>query len=273
MTLPQIAVYGMGRFGRAFAAALDVRKLPLVRVGGRGEAPHGWETLYARSVPAFLRGLEPGTLVVLSVPDDALPSVAAEFAGSECRFVHTSGSQGPEAIAPLKGGVFHILQSFPPEGGEALIPGSYGAIAGPDLPVLRELAAALEITAIELTDAQRVPYHAAAVLASNAMVALLDAGRAILEQAGIAPGHAGKMLIPLARGALANAQTIGFEQALTGPVVRGDVGTIERHLKILTGANRRAYVSAMLAAADMAQRSGRTDAAKLAKIRKLLEKA
>jgi predicted short-subunit dehydrogenase-like oxidoreductase (DUF2520 family) len=273
MALPQIAVYGMGRFGHAFAAALDARKLPLVRVGGRSGAPHGWETLYARGPQAFMRGLAAGTLIVLSVPDDALKSVAAEFAGSLCRFVHTSGSQGPEAIAPLKGGVFHILQSFPPANGEVLVPGSYGTIAGPDLAMLRELAAALDVTAIELTDAQRVPYHAAAVLAANAMVSLLDAGREILEQAGIAPEHAGRMLIPLARGALQNAQSIGFEQALTGPVVRGDVGTITRHLKVLKGANRRAYVTSMLAAADLAERSGRTDAKKLAEIRKLLEKA
>ena len=273
MAIPSIAVYGMGRFGRAFAAGLQARKLPLVRVGGRSAAPEGWQTLYARGQEAFLRGLKPGTLVVIAVPDDALPAVARELAGANgLLFAHTSGVRGPEAILPLQGGVFHILQSFPPTGGEALIPGSYGAIAGDAalLAVLRELAAALEITVIELTEAQRVPYHAAAVLAGNAVVSLLEVGRGILEAAGIPPEHAQRMLIPLARGALQNANALGAEKALTGPVVRGDVGTIERHLKVLTGANRRAYVSAMLTVADLAERSGRTEPAKLKAIRELL---
>jgi predicted short-subunit dehydrogenase-like oxidoreductase (DUF2520 family) len=276
MAIPFIAIYGMGRFGRALAAALDGRKLPLVRVGGRSAAPQAWTNLYARGPQAFLRGLKPGTLIVIAVPDDALAGVAGELAAqpgaSGCLYAHTSGVRGPEAISPLAGGVFHILQSFPPTGGEALIPGSYGAIAGQAelLAILRELAAALEVTMIELTEAQRVPYHVAAVLAANAMVSLLDAGRGILEQAGIPPEHAGRMLIPLARGALQNAQALGFEQALTGPVVRGDVGTIQRHLAALTGAHLRVYVSAMQSVADLAERSGRTDPAKLKAIRELL---
>jgi predicted short-subunit dehydrogenase-like oxidoreductase (DUF2520 family) len=273
MAIPFIAIYGMGRFGRALASALDRRKLPLVRVGGRSAAPEGWQTLYARGPEAFLRGLKAGTLVVIAVPDDALPTVARQLADADgLLFAHTSGARGPEAILPLQGGVFHILQSFPPTGGEALIPGSYGAVAGEPglIATLHELATALEITVIELTEAQRVPYHAAAVLAGNAVVSLLDVGRGILEAAGIPAEHAQRMLIPLARGALQNAQALGAEKALTGPVVRGDVGTIERHLKVLTGANRRAYVSAMLTVADLAERSGRTDPGKLKAIRELL---
>jgi predicted short-subunit dehydrogenase-like oxidoreductase (DUF2520 family) len=276
MAIPQIAIYGMGRFGRAFAAALDARRLPLVRVGGRSPAPECWQTRYARGPEAFTRGLKPGTLIVIAVPDDSLSGVARELAAQpgarECLFAHSSGVRGPEAILPLTGGVFHILQSFPPSGGEALIPGSYGTIAGDAklLDFLRALATALEITVIELTEAQRVPYHVAAVLAGNATVSLLDVGRGILEESGIAPEHAQRMLVPLARGALQNAQALGFEQALTGPVVRGDTGTIRRHLEALTGPHRRAYVSAMQAVADLAERSGRTDPVKLQAIRELL---
>ncbi|MCB9895451.1 MAG: DUF2520 domain-containing protein [Planctomycetes bacterium] len=282
MALPFIAIYGMGRFGRALAGALDARKLPLVRVGGRGEAPPDWNTLYARGPAAFLHGLEPGTLVMLALPDDALPGAATEFAAlagaAGLMFVHPSGSRGTEALAPLEAagartGVFHILQSFPRQDGSGLIAGSYGSVGGQVIPDLLELAGALDVAVVQLKDEQRIAYHAAAVLASNALVALLDVGRGILVQAGIPEETAARMLTPLARGTLTNVETTGIEQALTGPVVRGDVGTIARHLAALTGPAREAYVATMRAAADLAERSGRLKDPDLAAIRELLESA
>lgn len=278
MTEPNVAIYGMGRFGRALASALPAGAL--LRTGGRSR-PAAGDSVYRQGAEAFLQGLAPGILVVLSVPDDALETVANEFAAipgaGALLFVHTSGARGPEAIEPLAGagaltGVFHLLQSFPPQGGHELIRGSYGAVAGgPEVrAAVHTLAGALGVTLLELSDQQRVPYHAAAVLASNALVALLDAGAEMLRQAGIPAEHAGRMLIPLARGTLQNAEKLGPRAALTGPVVRGDVGTIRRHLAVLSGDARRLYVAAMLAACDTAERSGRTPPDKLAEIRTLL---
>lgn len=278
MTRPNVAIYGMGRFGRALASALPAGAL--LRTGGRSR-PAVPDARYRQGAEAFLQGLPPGSLVVLSVPDDALETVANEFAAlpgaGALLFVHTSGARGPEAIERLAGagaqtGVFHLLQSFPSEGGHELIRGSCGAVAGgPEIrAVLHTLAGALGVTLLELSDQQRVPYHAAAVLASNALVALLDAGAEMLRQAGIPAEHAGRMLTPLARGTLHNAEKLGPQAALTGPVVRGDVGTIRRHLAVLSGDARRLYIAVMLAACDTAERSGRTPADKLAEIRALL---
>jgi len=235
MTRPNVAIYGMGRFGRALALALPAGAL--LRTGGRSR-PAATDARYRQGAEAFLHGLPPGTLVVLSIPDDALETVANEFAAlvgaGDLLYVHTSGARGPEAIEPLAGtgaqtGVFHLLQSFPPQGGHDLIRGSYGVVAGgPELrAALHALAGALGVTLLELSDQQRVPYHAAAVLASNALVALLDAGAELLRQAGIPAEHAGRMLTPLARGTLHNTEKLGPQAALTGPVVRGDVGTIQ----------------------------------------------
>jgi predicted short-subunit dehydrogenase-like oxidoreductase (DUF2520 family) len=278
-----VAIYGMGRFGRALVGALAARGQPPLRTGGRSR-PAADDGVYRQGAEAFLDGLMPGTLVVLSVPDDALETVANEFAAipgaAGLLFVHTSGARGPEVLEPLAGvgaqiGVFHLLQSFPPEHGHTLIRGSYGAVAGgPELrAALHTLADALGVTLLELSEQQRVPYHAAAVLASNALAALLDAGGELLAQAGIAPEHAQRMLIPLARGTLQNAETLGPRAALTGPVVRGDVGTIRRHLGVLGGEVRSLYVAVMLAACDTAERSGRTPPDKLAEIRALLNQS
>ncbi|MCA8912949.1 MAG: DUF2520 domain-containing protein [Planctomycetes bacterium] len=275
----QVAIYGMGRFGRALAGALPAGSL--ARTGGRRDGVAAWKDLYRRGPEAFLKDLPGGTLVVLSVPDDALETVANEFAtlpgAGSLFFVHTSGVRGPEVLEPIadagaQTGVLHLLQSFPPDGGAGLIRGCYGVVeGGPELRAcLSELAAGLGVITIELTDAQRVPYHAAAVLASNALVAMLDAGREMLESAGLPAEQAGKMLLPLARGTLHNVEKLGLHEALTGPVVRGDVGTIRRHLGVLAGDARRTYVAMMLAVADTAERSGRTPPNKLNEIRALL---
>ena len=264
-----VAVYGMGRFGRALAGALPDGAL--ARTGGRADVPRD-----------FLSGLAPGTLVVLSVPDDSVREVAEAFAevdGVEAfSFVHPSGVSGAELLKPLgdtgaQTGVFHILQSFPTKDGQARVAGSYAAISGPIglLATLYTLAETIGVTPLELSDDQRVAYHAAAVLASNALVGLLDAGRELLEQADVDPQAASKMLIPLARGTLENAEQVGVQNALTGPVARGDAGTIKRHLSVLTGDARRTYVATMLAVCDTAERVGGTPPDKLAEIRALLQ--
>lgn len=280
MAIPPVAIYGMGRFGRALAGALP--KGLLVRTGGRSPAPAGFEQNYVQGVAAFMQGLG-GSLVFLSVPDDALESVAAEFAAQPDAvshdYVHTSGARGTEAIQALDHsniGVFHILQSFPAEGGATKIPGSYVTVAGDFALVngLKELADALNLIVVEQPDPfDHAAYHAAAVLASNALVALLDAGRELLEQAGIPAAEAAKMLLPLARGTLENVQAQGLEVALTGPVARGDVGTVRRHLAVLTGRARTTYIAMMLAAVDTAERAGRTPAGRLEEIRELLRHA
>jgi predicted short-subunit dehydrogenase-like oxidoreductase (DUF2520 family) len=275
----QVAIYGMGRFGRALAGALPAGVL--ARTGGRSPAPPGWDDGYVRGVAGFLEGLT-AQVVFLAVPDDALVAVAQEFAALPAAknhdYVHASGVRGAEAIGALGDseiGVFHILQSFPAEDGAARIPGSYVTIAG-DVRLagrLKELAATLGLTPVMQPDPfDHVAYHAAAVLASNALIGLLDAGRELLVQAGLDPEAAGRMLIPLSRGTLANAERVGVKEALTGPVVRGDTGTIQRHLDVLTGDARRTYVAMMLAVCDTAERAGRTPPEKLAEIRELLRK-
>lgn len=281
MTIPPIAIYGMGRFGRALAAALTARGQAPVRLGGRSPAPQDFGGPYTQGPEPFLRDLAPGTLVVLAVPDDAVRDAAAGFAAlpnaGKLAWVHPSGARGPELLEPLarsgsETGVFHILQTFPPEGGEALIAGSYGTLIGPDrlAASLRALAALIGVTPVTLKPEQRVAYHAAAVMASNAVLGLLSAAQSVLRDAGIEPAA---MLLPLVRGTLANAQALGLEAALTGPVVRGDVETVRAHLEALTGESRDAYVAAQRLALNLAERSGRTDPARLVAIRKLLDQA
>ncbi len=280
MVLSHVAIFGMGRFGRALASELARVGIP-TRIGGRGRTLAGEPVSEFRTPEMFLDGLPPGTLVVMSVRDDAIADVAAEFAAqppaAQHMFVHASGASGLGVVRALtdKGvpaGVFHILQSLPPEQREGRIAGSYAAIAGPQglIDVLAELAKTLGVTPVELSENQWAAYHAAAVLASNALLGLLETGRGILKEAGLPAEHAGRMLIPLVAGTLKNAQEFDMPAALTGPVVRGDVGTIKRHLEVLQGEARDTYKAVIRSVIRLAERAGRTPAAKLDEIRKLL---
>ncbi len=108
------------------------------------------------------------------------------------------------------------------------------------------------------------------MLASNAPVTLLDAGERILSSAGFEKGLAAKMLLPLTRGSLENVTLLGAQQALTGPVVRGDAETVNAHLIALTRQDRELYRALMQAALELAIRSGRLAEKDATELRKLL---
>src|SRR5690606_38424403 len=89
--------------------------------------------------------------------------------------------------------------------------------------------------------AMRPLYHAAAVLASNGLVAVLSAAVRVFDEVGIPEGEAVQALLPLVRGTLDNLENLGVRGALTGPVGRGDVDTVRLHLARLSGQDRALY--------------------------------
>ena len=76
-------------------------------------------------------------------------------------------------------------------------------------------------------------YHLSACILSNYLVSLMDAGLAALEKSGIDPDEGFQAMRPLIDGTLSNIARMGTAKALTGPIIRGDAGTILRHLKAL----------------------------------------
>src|SRR5207244_9518859 len=93
-----------------------------------------------------------------------------------------------------------------------------------------KLVAAISGIVLPLDGTQMASYHAAAALASNYIVAAIDAAAQVLALAGVSPQQAAKALVPLARGALDNVAERGTTDGLTGPVRRGDAVTVSRHL-------------------------------------------
>lgn len=203
MTLQSISIVGRGRVGAALAARL---------------APH---------VPIRTTGRELALgapdLVLLCVPDRAIPEVAAAIPPGPW-IAHTSGATTLAALAPHERCFsLHPLQTFTRARGPEQLDGAWAALSGetPEaLAAAAELARLLDVRPFELADEERPMYHAGATFAASFLVTLHEAASEIFAAAGAPP----EALKPLMRRTMEN----GFEP--TGPFVRGDSATVERHL-------------------------------------------
>jgi predicted short-subunit dehydrogenase-like oxidoreductase (DUF2520 family) len=188
--------------------------------------------------------------VFLTVPDSAVAEVASRLAGGPqihagVAFVHTSGALELGALAPLRArhavGSFHPLRSFPEPGPPEAFKGIVVAVDASVPPLLRtlnRLARDLGAKPRRVDDTRRALYHAAAVFASNYVVALMSVAVSLLEEAGWTESEAVQGLATLAEGAVANVRKQGPIAALTGPIRRGDAQTVARHLSALAEIER-----------------------------------
>lgn len=225
-------IIGRGRAGGALAAAL-------ADVGWQVRAPLG-------------RGDELGPaaagvdLVVVATPDAAIAEVAAAVAPEPGAVVaHLAGSMGLDVLAPhpRRAGL-HPLVALPSAevGARRLAAGAWFAVAGD--PIARRVVEDLGGHAFEVADEHRAAYHAAAVIASNHLVALLGQAERVAAGAGVPLGA----YLDLVRATVDNVAELGPAAALTGPAARGDWATIDRHLAALPTDEHEAY-RALVAAA------------------------
>jgi predicted short-subunit dehydrogenase-like oxidoreductase (DUF2520 family) len=181
-------------------------------------------------------------LVFITTPDDIIPEVAAEVQWHKNQsVVHCSGAHSVDILEPAKQrgvhtGCFHPLQTFASVD-QAIenMPGSTFAIEAeePLLSMLKEMTTALEGEWVILKAGDKVLYHTAAVFACNYLVTLVKLATDLWQTFGVSPAQATKALMPLLRGTLSNIENVGLPNCLTGPIARGDLGTISRHLESL----------------------------------------
>jgi predicted short-subunit dehydrogenase-like oxidoreductase (DUF2520 family) len=181
-------------------------------------------------------------LVFITTPDDAIAPVVSQIRWHKGQsVVHCSGADSTDILEPARKlgayvGVFHPLQTFASVR-QAIenMPGSTFALEAeePLLTTLKDMATALGGYWIELKAGDKVIYHASAVIACNYLVTLVKLATDLWQTFGI-PGHqATQALLPLIRGTIHNIDTVGIPQCLTGPIARGDTGTIRKHLDAL----------------------------------------
>jgi predicted short-subunit dehydrogenase-like oxidoreductase (DUF2520 family) len=262
---PAVAILGAGRMGQGLGLALHRAGWPVSLLPRRPHAVVPPLSLYAGPRAEATRAV---SLVLLAVPDDAISGLASELAaeravGPDQAVLHLSGLLDRGALAPLEGtgaalGSFHPLQAIadPAEAPERF-QGAYAGIEGDDgaLAAGERLAGALGMRAIRLSSGGKAAYHAGAVMAANYTVALAGVAERLATEGGVSPQVAERLYLPLIRGAANNLER-GPVAALTGPIRRGDVRTVEAHLFALAADDRELYRLLGLAALRLAREGG-----------------
>lgn len=176
-------------------------------------------------------------VVVIATPDDAVAAVARALPRTDAVVIHLAGALGLTTLAGHRRiGALHPLVSLPDAAtGARRLRGAWFATAGD--PAVERIAAALDGRSFPIADEDRAMYHAAAVVASNHLVALLGQAERLAALAGV-PFDA---MLDLAEGSLANVRSLGPAAALTGPAARGDEDTIRRHLAALGDDDAASY--------------------------------
>jgi predicted short-subunit dehydrogenase-like oxidoreductase (DUF2520 family) len=259
-----VALIGPGRAGTTVALGLLEAGWDVVAVAGR--APDAPSTTAAVAV----LGAQPelvsqvgarAALVLVATPDRAIEQTIATAEPSiepGALVVHLAGSRGLDVFGELKAkrpgvrvGALHPLQSFPTATvGLDRLRGSWAAIAGD--PEVAEIAYSLGLRTFEVADVDRPAYHTAASVASNHVIALLGQVERLAATCNVPFEAFG----PLVRASVQNAFALGPAEALTGPIARGDLATVEGHLAALDPSERDAYRAL---AREAARLTGRRD--------------
>jgi predicted short-subunit dehydrogenase-like oxidoreductase (DUF2520 family) len=180
--------------------------------------------------------------IFITTPDDFISRVASELTWHPGQnVVHCSGAASIDILEPAERsgatvGSFHPCQAFASVD-QAIenLPGSTFAIEArtPLLDILKDMASSMECDWIVLKPGDKALYHAAAVFVSNYSVALLKVATDLFQNFDVPTAQATKVLMPLIQGNLNNVRNIGLPNCLTGPIARGDVSTIQKHVYAL----------------------------------------
>jgi len=240
------AVLGGGAVGSVLLPALRTHGVRVVAAWSRSPKTPQWRT------GALPRAMREAELVLLAVADAAIAPLCAQLVaerlvGPGQIVAHLAGALDLTALAPALGagariGSLHPLRAVPPGSRGDALAGSAAGIDGSDEEArgqLTALALALGMHPFPAAGS-RALYHAAAVLAGGAQVALFaEAVRAFQVATGSTEADARAALLPLARGALDGLAAREPSHAITGPVPRGDAATLAAHLRALDGHDAR----------------------------------
>ena len=245
-----IGIVGPGRAGVGFGLALSRAGHRVFVHGERDKVlPVALEHSWGGS-PPWLAAVD---VVLLAVPDDAITGAAADLAATgrvtaSHTVLHLAGLLDRTALAPLDAtgaalGSLHPLQSISdPVSAPDHFKGAFVAVEGDEraVKVASGLARTMGMQPVTVRSEHKPFYHAGAVFASNYLVVIAGIAVRLHVEAGLGEQQAREALAPLLAGTVANVREMG-DAALTGPVKRGDAGTVRRHLELLPDDLQESY--------------------------------
>ncbi len=261
---PSFAIIGCGKVGTALSRYLAGAGYRPAGFSGRNAASSRLAAEIAGAPSCWYENMEDaarqGDIVFITTPDDTIGAVCgliAENSGfsDNARVFHCSGALASTVLASAKKrgraasdaghvrtGSLHPLQSFAtvqqkspekdPNPFEKIIMAVEGDAEAVETGV--KIAADLGARPFTIRTDGKMLYHAAAVVASNYLVTLMNLAIELMSASGVSRPQAFEILAPLIQGTLANIKAKGIPEALTGPIARGDAGIIEKHLQAIS---------------------------------------
>lgn len=283
----KIGFIGVGKVGIAVAHVLKNKGFEIVSVSDTtGEKAFSIARPYLGNVTTYtdnnMEVVDRSDVVAITTQDYAIRQVANEVYDKSERldgklFFHTSGAHPSSILKPLdeKGAVIgslHPLQSFPDvDSAIRVLPFTYVFIEGDAnaLKTLEILGKSIGQATIPIDGRNKVYYHLCAVFVCNLLCALLYSSEKITKKIGITL----EPFFPIINATLSNIQSYGPLMSLTGPVVRGDTGTIQDHIRAMKDMNlhKRVYKALSLVALDMVKEKGIHSQETLEALHRILE--
>jgi predicted short-subunit dehydrogenase-like oxidoreductase (DUF2520 family) len=243
-----IAIIGAGTVGTAVGATLQSRGYKIAAVAAKSQASLDRAASYldAHATNDIAEAAGLGDLIFITTSDDSIKD-ACDDIGARGGFsvddivFHMSGALPLSALAAAerygaKTGCIHPMQTFATvDSAIERLPGSVFGVTADDeaLTTADEIIDALGSEKVMVKDEDKAIYHAAACVVSNYLVSLVHLGEGLYGEIGIEKEMARKAFLPLLKGTVVNIANYGPAEALTGPIARGDIGTIARHLEAL----------------------------------------
>ncbi len=284
----KLGFIGAGVVGTALAVRLQEKGYPVVAVASRSKKSAeklADAVMGCRAYDSKQEVVDAADIVFVTTPDDEVQGVISELSWSKGKSViHCSGVDSLDVLQKAKDdgaqvGGFHPLQTFASVT-HAInnLPGSTFAIEAeePLSDILKQMAQSLEGEFVMLGLGDKALYHAAAVVACNYTVTLMKMATDMWKTFGVSTEDATKALLPLLRGTINNIENVGLPDCLTGPIARGDIGTVLKHLDAMEEKAPEiadTYREMGLQTIPIALNKGKIDLARAEELRLLLRKS
>lgn len=284
-----VAFIGAGKVGKAMGLFLHTKGVNVLGYYSRTaiSSEKAASIIKADTIYSLYNLVTEADIIAITTPDDAIERVVKELLGLEIDWtdksiLHMSGVHSSELLSPLYERSGTILSLHPmlafnidPFKSAKDLEEAFFTIEGKGrLEVLTNYFRQLGINLVEISTANKVLYHTSATMVSNYLVVLADIGFKMLLDVGFSKEEAQKLLAPLINNNIKNVLELGSEDALTGPIARGDIGTVQKHLVYLDNYDKQIagiYRSLGKQTVDLARRAGKLQDKQVSQLKEVLQ--